>query len=184
MACLSSRECREHDPLEADDQLFALYKKSASRRHPGSQSELDIVSQRVVFWGLLPTYCQVRKKNGRRPTLPRSLPRSTIGAGGLNFSVRNGKRCIPAAIVTLSKRRQIFICKGRLPFENRTARTVKSTSSPRLISTTRLHTSLHLHLWPINLVVYQESYSLMGMGDLISRRASRLDAFSGYPFRT
>src|SRR5918995_2534566 len=56
--------------------------------------------------------------------------------------------------------------------------------SPRLISTTRLNTSPCLHLWPINLVVYQESYSLMGMGDLISRRASRLDAFSGYPFRT
>src|ERR671916_1402154 len=56
--------------------------------------------------------------------------------------------------------------------------------SPRLISTTRLNTSLHLHLWPINLVVYQESYSLEGMGGLISRRASRLDAFSGYPFRT
>src|SRR5215207_571321 len=56
--------------------------------------------------------------------------------------------------------------------------------SPRLISTTRLNTSPCLHLWPINLVVYQESYSLMGMGDLILRRASRLDAFSGYPFRT
>ncbi len=27
--------------------------------------------------------------------------RSTIGAGGLNFSVRNGKRWNPAAIVTL-----------------------------------------------------------------------------------
>jgi hypothetical protein len=104
------------------------------------------------------------RKNGRRPTLPRSLPRSTIGAGGLNFSVRNGKRCIPAAIVTLAKKRQVFCCKGCLPFENRTARTVKSTSSPRLISTTRLHTSLHLHLWPINLVVYQESYSLYGDG--------------------
>ena len=26
--------------------------------------------------------------------------RSTIGAGGLNFSVRNGKRWIPAAITT------------------------------------------------------------------------------------
>jgi hypothetical protein len=48
------------------------------------------------------------KENGRRPTLPRSLPRSTIGAGGLNFSVRNGKRCIPAAIVTLSKKRQVY----------------------------------------------------------------------------
>src|SRR5215211_6346507 len=68
-----------------------------------------------------------------------------------------------------------------LTFENRIAR---KPSSPRSISTTRLNASPHLHLWPINLVVYQESYSLMGMGDLILRRASRLDAFSGYPFRT
>ena len=103
----------------------------------------------------------------RRPTLPRPPGRSTIGAGGLNFSVRNGKRCIPAAIVTLSKKRQVFGCKARaerLAFENRIARNVKKPSSPRLISTTRLNTSLHLHLWPINLVVYQESYSLNGDG--------------------
>jgi hypothetical protein len=69
------------------------------------------------------------KKNGRRPTLPRSLPRSTIGAGGLNFSVRNGKRCIPAAIVTLSKERKYSVVwpgKIRLTFENRIARTVKT----------------------------------------------------------
>ena len=37
---------------------------------------------------------------------------------------------------------------------------------------------------PINLVVYQGTYSLKGMGELISRPASRLDAFSGYPIRT
>jgi hypothetical protein len=127
------------------------------------------------------------KENGRRPTLPQSHPCSTIGAGGLNFSVRNGKRCIPAAIVTLSKKRQCYsVVKPKergLPFENCIAAKIKS-SSPRPISTARLNVSLRLHLRPINLVVYQESYSLMGMGDLISRRASRLDAFSGYPFRT
>jgi hypothetical protein len=41
-----------------------------------------------------------------------------------------------------------------------------------------------VHSRPINLVVYQGSYSLKGMGELISRSASRLDAFSGYPIRT
>ena len=40
------------------------------------------------------------KKNRRRPTLPGGCPPSTIGAGGLNFSVRNGKRCFPAAMTT------------------------------------------------------------------------------------
>ena len=38
------------------------------------------------------------KQIRRRPTLPRGRPRSTIGAGGLNFSVRNGKRCDPSAM--------------------------------------------------------------------------------------
>ena len=36
----------------------------------------------------------------RRPTLPGGLPPSTIGAGRLNFRVRNGNGCIPAAITT------------------------------------------------------------------------------------
>ena len=34
----------------------------------------------------------------RRPTLPGACAPSTIGAGGLNFSVRNGKRWVPAAM--------------------------------------------------------------------------------------
>jgi hypothetical protein len=36
----------------------------------------------------------------RRPTLPPSFPGSTIGAGGLNFRVRNGTGCIPSAMTT------------------------------------------------------------------------------------
>ena len=57
-------------------------------------------------------------------------------------------------------------------------------SSPRPISTGLLHTLLCFQIRPINLVVYQGSYSLKGMGEFISRPASRLDAFSGYPIRT
>ena len=57
-------------------------------------------------------------------------------------------------------------------------------SSPRSISTGSLSALLRLHDRPINLVVYQGSYSLKGMGELISRWASRLDAFSGYPIQT
>jgi hypothetical protein len=59
----------------------------------------------------------------------------------------------------------------------------KYPSSPRPISTGLLIALLRLHSRPINLVVYQGSYSLKGMGELISRLASRLDAFSGYPCR-
>ena len=55
--------------------------------------------------------------------------------------------------------------------------------SPRPISTGRLNASPRLHLRPINLVVYQGPYPVNPVGDLISRQASRLDAFSAYPFR-
>jgi hypothetical protein len=57
-------------------------------------------------------------------------------------------------------------------------------SSPRMISTGLLNALLRLHIPPINLVVFQDPYSLKGMGELISRWASRLDAFSGYPIQT
>jgi len=53
--------------------------------------------------------------------------------------------------------------------------------SPRPISTRQLHTLLRFHPEPINLVFFQGSYEL---GNLILRQASRLDAFSAYPFRT
>ena len=39
-------------------------------------------------------------RNRRRPTLPGPCEPSTIGAVGLNCSVRNGKRCFPHAIAT------------------------------------------------------------------------------------
>ena len=40
----------------------------------------------------------------RRPTLPRSLERSTIGAVGLNDRVRNGNGCGPYASVASENR--------------------------------------------------------------------------------
>ena len=55
--------------------------------------------------------------------------------------------------------------------------------SPRPISTRQLNALPHLHSVPINLVVFKGSY-FRRMGYLILRGASRLDAFSVYPFRT
>ena len=55
--------------------------------------------------------------------------------------------------------------------------------SPRPISTSPLHALLHFHSWPIYLVVFKGSY-FFRMGYLILGGASRLDAFSVYPFRT
>src|SRR3712207_985459 len=60
----------------------------------------------------------------------------------------------------------------------------RKPSSPRPISTGLLRTLLCFQIRPINLVVYQGSYPLEVVGELISRPASRLDAFSGYPIRT
>ena len=56
-------------------------------------------------------------------------------------------------------------------------------SSPRPISNSQLHTLPCFHLCPIYLVVFKGSY-FFRMGYLILRGASRLDAFSVYPFRT
>ena len=53
--------------------------------------------------------------------------------------------------------------------------------SPRPISIHQLHALLHFHLKPIYLILSKGSYLL---GYLILRGASRLDAFSVYPFRT
>jgi len=43
---------------------------------------------------------------------------------------------------------------------------------------------LRLHLPPIKQVVFLRPYPVIPVGDLILRRVSRLDAFSGYPCRT
>ena len=56
--------------------------------------------------------------------------------------------------------------------------------SPRFISIAQLNTLLHLHLQPIYQLVFLGFYLLIAMGKLILEGASRLDAFSVYPFPT
>ena len=116
----------------------------------------------------------------RRPTLPGGCPPSTIGAEGLNGSVRNGKRCFPLAI---SPPKACETAPWTLKTALGRGKKQENPSSPRRISTGLLIALLRLHSRPIDLVVYQASYSLKGMGELISRLASRLDAFSAYPCR-
>ena len=57
-------------------------------------------------------------------------------------------------------------------------------SSPRPISIIKLHPLPNFHRWPIYLIVSEGSYLLLAVAILFSRGASRLDAFSVYPFRT
>ena len=110
-------------------------------------------------------------KNRRRPTLPGPCEPSTIGAEGLNCSVRNGKRCFPLAVAT-GKRRETEDGDERMPplgpskLHSATAGITplygdqKNPSSPRPISTGLLRTLPSFQIRPINLVVYQGSYSL------------------------
>ena len=57
--------------------------------------------------------------------------------------------------------------------------TARWDQADRAISTGQLRGLLPFHLRPIDVVVYHGSWR-----DLVLRRVSRLDAFSGYPVRT
>jgi hypothetical protein len=51
----------------------------------------------------------------QRPTLPLRHRGSTIGAGGLNFRVRDGNGCLPSAMVT--EKMKIEYCLTDYPFQ-------------------------------------------------------------------
>ena len=55
---------------------------------------------------------------------------------------------------------------------------------PSTISTAQLHRLPGFHMPPIKQVFSLRSYPVDPVGNLISRRASHLDAFSAYPDRT
>ncbi len=80
------------------------------------------------------------KKSRQRPTLPPRYQGSTIGAGGLNFCVRNGNRCGPSAITTgktndrLNAVSRLESCRKR-----RVCISAKCGQAARPISTGKLH---------------------------------------------
>ena len=102
--------------------------------------------------------------------LSHGLLRSTIGARGLNFRVRNGTGCTSPAMV--ADQRGAFGCEGRASARcpgGRTAQRGQTEGRPtatsyvrgrraRPISTARLSASRRLHLLPINQVVYLGPY--------------------------
>ena len=63
-------------------------------------------------------------------------------------------------------------------FDHNSLAITGSNQAYRTISTGQLNALLHLHLRPIDEMVY-----LGSQGYLVLRGASRLDAFSGYPVR-
>ena len=131
----------------------------------------------------------------RRPTLP-PVAGSTIGAGGLNCSVRDGKRWGPAAVAAMPRTRH---GRGRAAARQGEggreggegdragpargggappAPAPRPAGSPRAISTgrprRRRRSTSGLSTW---------SSPTALTGGLISGGASRLDAFSAYPAR-
>ena len=121
--------------------------------------------------------------SGQRPTLPRTSARSTIGAEGLNFRVRDGNGCLPLATVTRKTVKNLNIDGQR----NLAPLCVSGKfygQAERAISSGELNPLPDLHIRPINLVVFQGPSYPRGLGDLILGRASRLYAFSAYPVRT
>ena len=69
------------------------------------QAQQQLSSVRLTHYTGRPRRPFVSEINRRRPTLPGPCGPSTIGAEGLNCSVRNGKRCFPLAKAT-GKRRE------------------------------------------------------------------------------
>ena len=118
----------------------------------------------------------------RLPTLP--LLRSTIGVTGLNFSVRNGKRWNPGAVVTWIRQTWCGKSKAQLieywqlnRLNVYTCHTGKAKSE-RAISNARLwHRCLYT-------CILSTSSSMTTLRNLILWLASYLDAFSTYPIPT
>ena len=113
--------------------------------------------------------------------LSHTLRCSTIGAKALNGRVRNGAGCFALAMTTKPKKQHHspshtkVYAFGPKPCLASTG----SNQAYRAISTGQLNTLLCVHLRPIDEMVY-----LGSQGYLVLRGASRLDAFSGYPFRS
>ena len=151
------------------------------------------------------------QKSWRRPIFPKGCPLSIFGAGELNFRVRDGNGCGLSASVTRicasggvsaadgpqrADRRQCS--KNSIPSRLSIASlmtldhpipatdpwSVAEEVKPSTVSTAQLHPSPDFHMRPIKQVVSLRSYPVDPVGNLISRRASHLDAFSAYPDRT
>ena len=100
-----------------------------------------------------------------------------VGSGTLR--VRVGTRRAPEEIFDLGMSRQ-----GSITIPATDPWSVAEEVKPSTVSTAQLHPSPDFHMRPIKQVVSLRSYPVDPVGNLISRRASHLDAFSAYPDRT
>jgi hypothetical protein len=148
------------------------------------------------------------QKSRRRPIFPKGCPLSIFGAGELDCRVRDGNGYGLSARVTgircvwtwsaAARRGSAWDPAGAgrdLRSRGESSRiviTIPATDpwsvaeevKPSTVSTAQLHPSPDFHMRPIKQVVSLRSYPVDPVGNLISRRASHLDAFSAYPDRT
>ena len=139
------------------------------------------------------------------PTLPQGCPCSTIGDTGLNFRVRNGIGCTPCAIITgqtggpshtprRAQRTADAAYRDRVdavPTESSAtfmssddwaSQSSKASLAKKPIGRLVRVSFTHCCACTPRLSTRWSSWVLQGK--FISRGASRLDAFSGYPVRT
>ena len=152
------------------------------------------------WWGSRPPagmVCVVR----RSPTLPHAPACSTIGAGRLNFRVRYGTGCFPSAMATGTVsdtgRRSPRVGVSCPCVQNNTVDASTSSHGPAPSSRGGVRGASLSAVWdrsaPRLAALPRPTHQpgglpgalpARGWGILILKRASRLDAFSGYHFPT
>lgn len=120
-------------------------------------------------------YDHQTKKNLYVAVLPRAKRNEREAA--YPKDARSRPLTIPGEDRCPSQSTSILMCMLLIVF--RSLASTGSNQAYRAISTSQLNALPHLHLWPIDEVVY-----LGSQGYLVLRGASRLDAFSGYPVRS
>ena len=149
---------------------------------PGGQGGLPAADEACFFaFSVRPKTQQPRQESCRGcgiylgvDLLSHANIRSIMGDEALNFRVRNGFGCTRLSLDTKEISKYIIDRDEEVPFENKTHGLLVSVSStPHSAYTSDLST--RSSTWAL-----QD----LRLGVLISRQASRLDAFSGYPFHT
>ena len=133
----------------------------------------------------------------RCPTLPHPGGCSTIGAGSLSFRVRKGRSGRVPAAMTAATRSRAATPPPRGGCGVRVSHSGRESPSPQRMEREEKCVGLvgplvpvgftplrGVHVRSINPVVFGGPSHREGGGELVLKRASRLDAFSGYPSRT
>ena len=153
--------------------------RGAGKAPQTKRGTLSGPSSQVLSCASPPRARATRPGGRRRPSLPQGRPCSTIGAGRLNFRVRYGSGCAPAAVAAgprgalrrglreAGRRSQGALGaaqRSRKPLlENgRERRGLCVSRRARPISGARLRRSRALHLRPINQVVSLGPYRREG----------------------